>query len=182
MIDRSHVSVAIDDDLNLKRLGEEDAGPLFALAERNRSDLQRWLPSWSDATGSVEECRALARHVAQRHAVSRSRVFGVHHRGILVGTVGLRMEAPWEAEVGYWLGKDHWGKGIITRSLRALLDYAFDVQRVSDVAIRCEEANVMACAVPERLGFKLEATVPSREEGTARRHYRLSFSDWAARH
>ena len=175
------LSLAPDDEIELRLLQEEDAPELFALAERNRPELDRWLPSWSEGTRSVGECRSLARHALQRHAVSGTHVCGIRHGSALSGAVGLVAEAPWQAEIGYWLGWDYRGRGIMTRSVLALLEYTLEIQQAFSVHIRCDARNVKAAAIPERLGFNLQVTRRSAEYPAGHHHFSLDFRGWNGR-
>ena len=42
----------------------------------------------------------------------------------LIGGVGLHLHNDNYYELGYWLGKDYWGKGYATESSKYLLEYA----------------------------------------------------------
>lgn len=77
----------------------------------------------------------------------------------LIGVCGMdRFEGVnyYTAEVGYWLGERHWGKGIMTVALRAFVGYvweAFDVQRLQATAFAW---NPSSGRVLEKNGFTLE--------------------------
>ena len=61
------------------------------------------------------------------------------------------------AEVGYWLGADHWGRGIATEAVRAFSAWAFtrfDVQRLYAGVL---EWNPASMRVLEKAGYTLEA-------------------------
>ncbi len=46
--------------------------------------------------------------------------------GEFVGGIGLNLEPRFDrAEVGYWLGRPHWGRGLATEALGALLRFGF---------------------------------------------------------
>lgn len=48
-------------------------------------------------------------------------------QGELVGAAGLHFEpAHKRAELGYWIARAHWGRGIATEAVRALVEHAFD--------------------------------------------------------
>jgi len=61
--------------------------------------------------------------------------------------------------LGYWIGKEHEGNGIITSSCRRLLQYGFEVLMLNRIEIRCGVENVRSQRVPERLGFTKEGTL-----------------------
>lgn len=54
--------------------------------------------------------------------------------------------------VGYWLGKDHWGKGVATRSLAAFLRLVSERPLHAHVATH----NIGSIRVLEKCGFSLE--------------------------
>ena len=59
--------------------------------------------------------------------------------------------------VGYWIGKEHWGKGVATRALTAFLHLVTERPLHAHVA----RHNVGSIRVLEKCGFSLE-----REEST----------------
>ncbi len=61
------------------------------------------------------------------------------------------------AEIGYWLGEAHWGKGIATEATRRLTDYAFatfDFERIEAGVI---DWNPASARVLEKAGYTLES-------------------------
>jgi ribosomal-protein-serine acetyltransferase len=172
--------ISVNNRLELSALEERDAEALFALAEGNRRDLRRWLLSWDEATRSLADCRAVIRHSLQRQAVAAAFVFGIRHRDSLIGFVGLTITAPGEGEIGYWLARAHWGRGIATESVREITSYGFRRQRVNHMVIRCDEGNARARAIPERLGFVLGGDDDGSHRSPGQRVYTLLFGDWEA--
>ena len=47
-------------------------------------------------------------------------------------------------------------KGIITQSMRALVDFAFDELEMNRVQVKCAVANYASKNIPQRLGFQKE--------------------------
>ena len=48
-------------------------------------------------------------------------------RDEVVGAAGLRFDSAHRpAELGYWIAREHWGRGIATEAVRALVEHAFD--------------------------------------------------------
>jgi ribosomal-protein-serine acetyltransferase len=86
--------------------------------------------------------------------------FVVLYNGEVAGDISLK-EINWSiksAEIGYWLGSAYTGKGIMTRAVRSMLDYAFNDLGLHKVEIWAAEENVKSRRVPERLGFVQEGT------------------------
>jgi ribosomal-protein-serine acetyltransferase len=66
-------------------------------------------------------------------------------------------------ELGFWLGKEFEGRGLITRACTALIDNAFDKLSMNRIEIRCGADNLKSRRIPEKLGFKLEGTARQSE-------------------
>ena len=61
------------------------------------------------------------------------------------------------AEIGYWLGREHWGKGYATAAVRALTHYGlahFDLTRIYALIF---EHNAASGRVLEKAGYTFEA-------------------------
>ncbi len=62
------------------------------------------------------------------------------------------------AEIGYILGKEHWGKGIMTEAIKAALDYGFNEIKLNRVQALIDPRNEASKRVAEKHGFKYEGT------------------------
>ena len=72
--------------------------------------------------------------------------------GELLGVVGLAPHAD-RVEFGYWLGREHWNRGIATEAGRAVLSYAFGAAALTRIVSGCFEGNGRSSRVLEKLGF-----------------------------
>ncbi len=76
-----------------------------------------------------------------------------------IGGIGLIVGKDIErksSEVGYWLGEDHWGKGIASSALKGIVNFAFndlDLERIFAVSL---EHNIASKKVLEKNDFILE--------------------------
>jgi len=61
------------------------------------------------------------------------------------------------AEMGYWLGEEFWGKGIMTGVIREMVAYTFENFDVNRIFARPFGTNIASQKVLEKSGFKLEA-------------------------
>ena len=81
-----------------------------------------------------------------------------------VGGIGLIVGKDIErksSEVGYWIGEDHWGKGIVSSALEGIVKFAFnelDLERVFAVPL---EHNTASRKVLEKNNFVLEGILRS---------------------
>jgi len=93
-------------------------------------------------------------------------------RTVLAGGVVVGDIVSWfhegQREVGYWIGRDHWGRGYATAALRLLLDEVTDRPVYAHVAID----NVGSRRVLEHCGFTTVGEAVA-EDGVLERILRL---------
>jgi ribosomal-protein-serine acetyltransferase len=147
----------------LRRYTLEDAEELFALVEENRERLRRWLP-WVDLTHSVDDERTWLATVGAVEDGMEG--YGIFLDGRLAGGGGFRI-GPFNiaGDIGYWIGEAFEGRGLVTKTCRAFIDYGFATVGLHRIVIRAAPENTRSRAVPERLGFTQEGV--AREEGLA---------------
>lgn len=142
----------------LRRYTMDDLHALFALVEANRDRLRRWLP-WVDQVRTIEDERAwLERTVSTASAPEQA--YGIWENDELAGGIGLMLfRLSDSAEIGYWVGEEFEGRGLVTRACRALVDHGFGPLGLHRITIHCAPGNLRSRAVPERLGFTQEAVL-----------------------
>jgi RimJ/RimL family protein N-acetyltransferase len=62
-------------------------------------------------------------------------------------------------EVGCWLEPAARGRGLITRSVRLLIDWAMDVRGIYRVEWQCRPDNVASANIARRLGMHLDGVL-----------------------
>lgn len=85
--------------------------------------------------------------------------FAIATRMSLIGGIGLQMQDDVyrrSAELGYWLGQPYWGRGIATRAVVAMTDYAFATFPIVRVYASVFEGNDSSMRVLEKAGYILE--------------------------
>jgi [ribosomal protein S5]-alanine N-acetyltransferase len=65
-----------------------------------------------------------------------------------------------EAEIYYWLGKDHWHRGYMTEAIGAILDLGFNVLNLREISARVSSANRDSMQLLTKYGFKYKNTIP----------------------
>jgi len=80
--------------------------------------------------------------------------------GELVGRAGFINPEGWPGfELGWVLGKPHWGKGYATEAAREAQRYAYEVLKRDRFISLIRHANTPSIKVAERLGSKLAGEV-----------------------
>ncbi len=63
------------------------------------------------------------------------------------------------AEIGYWLGEEHWGKGIMTAVLKETVKYTFENLGIKRIYATPFVTTIGSIKTLEKAGFKQEATI-----------------------
>lgn len=118
------------------------------------------------ALGDHEVARMLARVPQPYHLqdakdwlASLAAREGDEHVGIVwservIGMIGLHPEEDGGVRLGYWLGRENWGKGIATEALAALLRRRFANSR-APIRSGVFADNAASLRVQEKLGFRI---------------------------
>ena len=91
--------------------------------------------------------------------------------GVLRASVSNLIIAENECEIGYWVAKPYWGKGICTEALRLVIDYCFNVNKFNAIWGDYFPENPASGKVMEKCGFKdtgIETVCPNLAVGADR--------------
>ena len=102
----------------------------------------------------------------QSRRQEREITFAVRDHGRLIGVVGAESLEPgmaYRTEIGYWLARGYWGKGIMTSAVAAFVKYAFTELELRRLTAHVFEFNSASARVLEKNGFVLE--------GRLRKHF-----------
>lgn len=170
--------------LMLRHIREEDADDIYAYsASPNVGVNAGWKPH-----ENKEETREIMKTVF----LDQESVFGIVliQSGKLIGSIGLINDPKRENErvrmLGYALGEDYWGKGIMTEAVTALLRYGFDEMGLDLVSAYCYPSNQRSKNVLMKCGFCYEGTLKLAEKifnGSVcdNECYALTATDYAER-
>lgn len=87
-------------------------------------------------------------------------VFAIVVNGRAVGSIGLvRKDDVYRKsmELGYWLGEEFWGRGIVTEAIGAIVEYGFSTFDIVRIYADVFEWNAASARVLEKNGFVFEA-------------------------
>jgi len=140
-------------DLTLKLRQAEDAPSYFAFIQKNREHLAPWMP-WLDGVEEVNDTLEYIQVCQENFKRDGSLDLGILYAGEWAGSVGFtQFQSDTSIRIGYWLGQEFQGKGIMTQSVQTLMDYAAAVYGTTRFEISCAVENTRSRAVAERLGF-----------------------------
>jgi RimJ/RimL family protein N-acetyltransferase len=107
-------------------------------------------------------------HWAKTMRDERNIVRAIEAAGVVVGNIGS-WEHDGERYVGYWIGREHWGRGMATAALAALVAELTDRPLFAHVA----DTNAASIRVLEKCGFRRIGEPAGDADGVVELHYRL---------
>lgn len=155
----------IDDKLSIKILEERDVEALYKLIDHSRDYLGEYLP-WVKFMKAPEDELPFIKEGLQQFANNDGFQCGIWFEGQLAGVLGLHYikHLNKSTSLGYYLGEEFQGSGIMTKSVAFLLDYLFNDLALNRVEIRAAVTNHKSQAIPKRLGFTEEGILRQDEQ------------------
>lgn len=127
----------------------------------SRSFLAPFEPRWSDAELSARAFAARVRRNRRDALYGNEYAFFIFieegRRATLVGGMTLsnvRRRAFQNVTLGYWMGAEHAGKGIMTRSVALILPFVFDTLGLHRIEAACLPHNTPSRRVLVGNGFR----------------------------
>lgn len=115
-----------------------------------QTDFERWYEIVSEETNRIGKPLQFAIRDAE---------------GVLIGGIGAKeLTAGHKCEIGYWLGKPSWGRGLMTVAVSAFCAYLREDFQVVRITACVFVGNIGSTRVLQKNGF--------RHEGRMRKYYR----------
>ncbi|SEH01863.1 Protein N-acetyltransferase, RimJ/RimL family [Nonomuraea solani] len=166
-----------EDGAELRPLEPRHAGELLAHIDRGREFIGRYV-GLPDVVTDLESSRAWLRSYADKAATDTGRLYGIWTDGELVGGVLFRtMDVEHgSAEAGCWLEPSAVGKGLVTRAIRVIIDWAIRDRGIHRVEWHAAAANEASVAVARRLGMTRDGVL---RESYLHKGTRLDMEIWS---
>ncbi|WP_432157238.1 GNAT family N-acetyltransferase [Streptomyces sp. bgisy153] len=166
-----------EDGAELRPLEVWHAEDLLANIDRGREFIGRHV-GLPDRITDLETARSYLRSYAEKRAADAGSLHGLWLDGELVGGLLFRV---WDTslgvcEAGCWLEPAAAGRGLVTRGMRTLLDWAFDDRGMHRAEWYASTANEASLNVARRLGMTREGVL---RENYPYRGVRTSTELWA---
>lgn len=163
------VTDGLDPRLVLRPLGRRDRAEWEALRRANTAYLQPWDPTSPSGAatrvGYAQYLRGMAREAREGTLLPLT----IEVEGRLAGQVhvfGIGRGSLLSGSIGYWVGKADAGRGITTRALAAVCDYALGPLGLHRIEVNIRPENLASLAVVAHLRF--------REEGVRSRYMHIA--------
>lgn len=156
----------IDEEVSLRMLNEDDAEEFYNLTISSKEYLREWL-GWLDNIKIVEDStqniKARLKAFAENGGYPKS--FAIIYNGDIAGTIGFNDidKSNKIGDVGYWLGANFQGVGIMSKAFKAIIDYGFNNLGLNKIEVNVATGNYKSKVLPERFGFKEEGKLRQAE-------------------
>jgi len=154
-----HFAHRLSPEAEVRLFHPHDAAALFALIDKNREYLRPWM-NWIEGTRTAEDSSAFIRAGLRARMDGSQHHLALWYRGQLAGVIGTHTinHQHHHCEVGYWLGEEFQGHGIVTQALAYLVGRLFTEDNIHRIALRIDATNPRSKAVAQRLNFAHEGT------------------------
>ena len=158
------MKIQVDEIISLEFLEEIHAESLLNLVNANRYYLREWLP-WVDQMQTVANFAYYISDTKKRAAEKTDFGYAIIIEKNIVGRIGLHHinQQNRIAEIGYWLADGLQGRGIISKTCKAIINHAFKELGLNRIEIKCGVGNDKSRAVAEKLQFKQEGILKQAE-------------------
>ncbi len=153
-----------DGDITVRPYTADDAPALHATVRASLDSLSASLP-WCHAGYALADAHTWIACCLLAWQERREFPFAiVGADGTIFGGIGLNRLDPRDgsANLGYWLGEAHRGRGIVTRAARLVADFGFRELGLARVEIVTLPGNTASQRVAQRLGARREAIARGR--------------------
>ncbi|MFD4526906.1 GNAT family N-acetyltransferase [Streptomyces sp. NPDC058470] len=149
-----------DDGAELRPLEPWHAEELLAHMERGREFIGRHI-ALPDVVKGLPSTRAFLQTYADKRAADEGHLYGIWLEGKLVGGLLFRIfdTAQGTCEAGCWLEPAAAGRGLVTRGVRIIIDWAIQERGMHRVEWIASPANEPSLNVARRLGMTREGVL-----------------------
>jgi ribosomal-protein-serine acetyltransferase len=145
----------VNNEITLKKIGDEDVLPIFETINAERKYLGEWLP-FVDYTLEMADTQNFLESLTVTE--TKDLTFAIYYKEKFAGLAGLK-DPDYEnqkIEIGYWIAERFQQKGIVTMCCKKLISYAFDELNMNRIQLKAATGNIRSQRVAERLGFTRE--------------------------
>ncbi|HEU4948792.1 MAG TPA: GNAT family protein [Kribbella sp.] len=156
-------AIVLEEGAELRPLEPWQAEEFLSHIDRARAAVDPWVP-WASRSTDLDSARATLQRYADLAARDAGRLYGIWLDGTLVGgTMFVAFDAAGgTCELGCWLEPAGQGRGLMTRAVEYLVDWAVRVRGIHRVTWLTRPDNTASRNVARRLGMRLDGVL--REE------------------
>jgi ribosomal-protein-serine acetyltransferase len=158
------MTISVNQKIELQLLNQDHSKAIYDLVIKDSNYLSKWLP-WVSSVKSIDFIEGFIKGSEERNKAGIEYAFAIEENHTIVGRIGVYKidDQNKIGEIGYWIGQEHQGKGIVTQACKALLEFCFSKLELNRIEIKCATKNARSQRIPEQLNFKLEGVLRKAE-------------------
>jgi ribosomal-protein-serine acetyltransferase len=150
--------IEIDKEVHLELIHFSHSKEMLALVNKNRELFKQWL-LWVNSVQEIDDEKKHIQSSLERYAKGRLVNCSIFYKGRLAGNVEIGMRKGYgikKGELGYWLGAEFHGKGIMYKATAKMLEIGFEEYNLDKIMLKCAVKNERSCNVAQKLGMSHE--------------------------
>jgi len=142
--------------INLRKLKKSDASSIY----QNAKDFEIARYTTLPYPYRLKNAEDFIKMTHQKMRKKKSFELGIEFKENkeIIGMIGL-MNIDYDnknAEIGYWLGKKYWGRGIMKKAIKLILNFGFKKLKLVRIYAKVMHPNIASAKLIEKSGFKYE--------------------------
>ncbi|MET8147693.1 GNAT family protein [Actinoplanes sp. NPDC049668] len=153
-------AIDLGDGAELRPLEPWQVPEFLAHMDRARASVDPWIP-WAGVSTDLTTASATLQRYADMMARDAGRLYGIWLDGTLVGgTMFVDFNVKdGNCEIGCWLEPAGTGRGLITKAVARLIDWAIVDRGIYRVQWHCRPDNTASSNVARRLGMRVDGVL-----------------------
>lgn len=157
--------------ISLRSIKESDAPSIYK--NFYNPEILKWMLFQPPKSFSIKDQKEWIKKNLLKVKEHRAYIFGINFEknNEIIGVISLE-KFNWKnknAQIGYWLSKEYWGKGIIPEAVKTILTFAFKKLKLHRVYGAVFAENLKSQKVLEKCGFIKEGIT---------RHATFRYNKW----
>lgn len=157
-------AISVDKNIQLAPASSRYASELFNIIDRNRKEFNQYM-AWPRYVMNEHDEAIFLDICFLQHQKNDGKTYAILFDEVPVGLLSFnRIDSGNKtAYIGYWVDLKLQGKGIITKSVKALMQSYLKSGKIKRFVIKCSVDNQRSNAVAQRCGFELEGRLRKAE-------------------
>lgn len=158
MLNHKGTKVIETERLILRKIRLEDANDMYNNWASDE-EVCRYL-SWKPHPNIEITNRIITKWVLDSYDIKNYH-WAIEYKKQVIGTISVvdYSEVNESCEIGYCIGKDYWGKGIMTEALIAVINFLFLEVGYNRIMLKHDINNIASGKVMQKAGMKYEGTL-----------------------
>ncbi|MFZ1227139.1 MAG: GNAT family N-acetyltransferase [Saprospiraceae bacterium] len=158
------MKLEVNESIELMLLNESHAPEIYNLAKDNREYLSQWL-TWPPFMESQDFIANFIKGSMDRNSRGEEYGFSIFYNNVIVGRIGVHKIDLHNriGEIGYWIGAEYEGKGIMMQSCESIVEFCFHFLKLNRIEIKCGTENYKSQNIPKKLNFSEEGIIREGE-------------------